>query len=86
MGDLKHPIVDFGVVRCEPGDEVLVAFSFHNKIHNSSTYIHKSIPLFPEVTICDNANSVSELVLDVERDRDHETNELLFDGDDFILR
>lgn len=55
------------------------------KVHNHITYVHQCIPLFPKVAICNHTNGVSELVLNIRRDRDHETDEFLFDSADFIL-
>ena len=53
---------------------------------NLEAYVHKGIPSVPEVTVRYHANCVSELVLNIWRDRDHEPNKLLLDGCNFIFR
>lgn len=49
-------------------------------------YINECIPSFPEITVRDHTDCVTELVLNVWRHRHHEPDELLFDRDDLILR
>lgn len=51
-----------------------------------STYVNKSIPSLPEVTVGDHADSLAQLSLDRGRDRDHQIDQLTLDCFHLILR
>lgn len=51
-----------------------------------NSYIDKCVPSFPKITVCNNTDGVSELVLNIWWHRNHEPNQLRLDRNNFILR
>lgn len=51
-----------------------------------TTYVNKSIPSLPEITVGDHADSLTQLSLNRGRDRDHQVDQLALNCFDFILR
>lgn len=50
------------------------------------SYIHKSVPSFPEVTISYYAHGFAQLRLDARRHRDHQSDQFLLDCGYFVER
>jgi hypothetical protein len=69
VGNLQHAIVDLGLVGCEARREV----------------VDQSVPAFPKVRVCNDADSLTQLCLNGGRHRDHEANHLTLDGRHFVL-
>jgi hypothetical protein len=51
-----------------------------------STYIDKSIPSLPEITVGDHTDSLAQLSLNRGRDRDHQIDQLALDCFHLVLR
>jgi hypothetical protein len=85
---LQHAVVDRDVVDSQARDEILPT-SAHVLRRNTlfpDTYVNQGVPPLPEVAICYDADGIAELGLEVGRDGDHETDDLLFDGSHLVLR
>jgi hypothetical protein len=90
---LQHTNVDRRVGRIELRNKVLwnrkkqmLAILFYDRLVLMATYINKSVPSLPEITIGDHADSLAQLTLNRGRDRDHQVDQLALDCFHFILR
>ena len=51
---------------------------------SATTYIHQVVPSFPEITVGNYTDGLSQLGLNTSRDRNHQTDQLLLDSSDLV--
>lgn len=79
---LKDAVVYVDVVCCQSRNQILQQSATTLSETRTLTYINQCIPSLPEITVCNDTDSLTQLYLQCSWETDHQSDNFLLDGGD----